>query len=580
MSSQDKQCLQFQIAQELASCMDELCFHVALHVQATSHWDAFMLAWQKDVLKVTRKDLSHYGALPTTFPWEPEHWTPLLGDAKSASAVREWTSGDAKSASGARDWYFDAGNDVYALSIQMLFPNATTTQFYNVESLGDVLEAVLGVCWICRVTTSLATLLTRASKYLYGLKSCLALESFKYQENREKVRTFISEHSQFQREEQSAARGSGATTGTSGAYVSAVGCVEHERSSPGGAASTSGVALPTAWFEEFERDYLHGLLQTLQLRNGTSALLAMCDEAYNMPTDDVTEHVSNNALDGATEHVPTTTQAIIFSTQDVPAFIGKQGGSTKAAHKKLNEKRDEYEKRLSADSPGFQIDLSTEDWWKVWISKAKFSRPLDELLGDGVVQFVFEALPWPDKNLINGKSMLRTDFTLVTLRRRVRLHPGSNGEAKPVFVDHNQDDLPRGTIAQSTCPHQLHHGYSQHDLLSDKEAWTWAARQTRPKDITRDRSKASLPWERWLCHASWAKDLAVLNLGIAFFSDADNPMVQNEVHFWCRAARGDALIYITAYRKNNKTVVYPVSRQRYVEFYAPLHVCSDGTSYY
>lgn len=293
VASQAKQCLQFQDAEKLATCMDELCYHVALHAEATRLWDIFMEAWQMDVFRETRKDLSHYGALPTTLAWEPRHWTP----------------DDAHSASGAGSWYFDAGNDVYAFTIEMLFPHASSTQHHNSTYLGDVVEAILGLCWKCRETTGLATILTRASKYVYGLKACLVLGSFDQQENRKALCRFIAEHSQFRREEQSAARDSGATTGTSGAYVSAAGRVELERSSSGGAGSTSDAALPIAWFEEFERHYLLGILQNLHLRTDASALPAICDEAYNMPADGLTEHESNIELDGAIEHVLRTTQA-------------------------------------------------------------------------------------------------------------------------------------------------------------------------------------------------------------------------------------------------------------------------------
>ena len=566
--------LQKHVAAGLASCLDELCHHVASHAEATFQWDAFMEAWERDVLRETRKDLSHYGALPSTLPWEPRLWTP--GDADSASwKTMKEASRDANSAPEARDWYFDAGNDVYAFSIQLLFPHATSTKRHNSNYLGDVLEAILGLCWLCHDTTSLAMLLVRASKYVYGLKSWLALDSFDHSQNRQAVYRYIAEHSCFRTDGKGSAPRD--LDFTSHSHVHHAWTGEHERFPVVGTATSSDVALPAAWFEDFEREYLKELFQKLHLHTGAPALLAICDETYDVPADTTAEQSSH--IDDAAKRVMSKAHGpIIFALQDVAAFRDKQGGSTRSAHNRLRALRSEHEEKLMATNPGFHVDLSSEEWWKIWLCTARFAAPLEDILGDGVVQFLFEAFPWIDPNT---PGRLRTDFTLVTRRHRVRLHPSGKGaEAKPVFVEHEQEFLPRGTIAQSTCPHQRHIGLSQHDLMSDKQAWSWASQQTSSKDLTCD---LSFGWERWVCHAAWAKDLVVLNFGLAFPSEFDDLLQQvahDTPHFWCRAMRGTLCLYLTIVRKAKKTVVYPISCQRYEQLYASLLVRSGRTSYY
>ena len=172
--------------------------------------------------------------------------------------------------------------------------------------------------------------------------------------------------------------------------------------------------------------------------------------------------------------------------------------------------------------------------------------------------------------------MLRTDFTVVTLQHRVRLHPSSSGkEALPVFVSHDQEVMPRGTLDQSTLPRQRHLGLSQHDVLGDREVWTWATRQTtQAKDLTHENS---LDWERWVCHASWAKGLVVLNLGIAFTADASASCPAP--YFWCRAARNDTFVYLEIH-KVGKSIAYPISGRRFAQCYAPLLVRPAGATFY
>ena len=143
-------------------CLDELCYRVAQHTNVSSSWEAFIGDWQRDVLRPTRKDLSHCGAIPCTFAWEPKHWY-------------ESAPGGARAAS---EWRYDAGNDVYAFSIAVAFPGAPSAKQHNSEFLGDVLEGILGLCWVCGKTIGLAKILMLASKYIYGLKALLVLDSF------------------------------------------------------------------------------------------------------------------------------------------------------------------------------------------------------------------------------------------------------------------------------------------------------------------------------------------------------------------------------------------------------------------
>ena len=252
--------------------MDELLHHVSVHAEATSQWDAFMDAWRMNVLREKKKKLSHYGALPTTLPWEPRHWTS--GDAESTSSgLGNCVLGDAKSAPGVREWYFDAGNDVYAFCIQLVFPNAASTRRHNREYLGDVLEAILGLCWISQQSIKLAMLLQRASKLLYGLKAWLVLGSFDHHENRMAVYRFIAEHSQFGREAE------GATPGGAGCTSDAFErTADHERCSFGGSRSTSDFALFSEWYEESDGQHLLDLLNKLHQHPDAFPLLGQSDQ--------------------------------------------------------------------------------------------------------------------------------------------------------------------------------------------------------------------------------------------------------------------------------------------------------------
>ena len=162
-----------------ATCLDSLCHQVLAYEKATVQWDSFMWSWESELLQATRKEMSHYGGLPVSYPWEPTHWTDnVSGDAQSASK------------------FYDAGNDVYAFAIHALFPNAESTSRYNSTYLGDVIEGVLGVCWVTRQVTSMGVLLTLASKYIFALKTLLSLESLDKMPNRQRLTEFVQTNSQ------------------------------------------------------------------------------------------------------------------------------------------------------------------------------------------------------------------------------------------------------------------------------------------------------------------------------------------------------------------------------------------------
>ena len=79
----------------------------------------------------SRKYLSHRGALPTLLPTDPVMWT----DEKTGQA------------------YFDPGNWVYKQSVKYACPEfLEATGMSNAETIGDVLEALLGSCFVIQET--------------------------------------------------------------------------------------------------------------------------------------------------------------------------------------------------------------------------------------------------------------------------------------------------------------------------------------------------------------------------------------------------------------------------------------------
>ena len=78
--------LRLQVAVGLATCLSELCYHLAQIPDASDRWDALVWDWGNDVLRQTRKDLSRYGALPCTFAWEPKHWNQSVPGVAGATA--------------------------------------------------------------------------------------------------------------------------------------------------------------------------------------------------------------------------------------------------------------------------------------------------------------------------------------------------------------------------------------------------------------------------------------------------------------------------------------------------------------
>ena len=521
---------------------------------AAVQWDSFMWAWESELLRPTRKEMSHYGGLPVSYPWEPTHWTDVVtGDAQSASK------------------FYDAGNDVYAFAIHALFPNAESTSRYNSKYLGDVIEGVLGFCWVTRQSTSMGVLLAHASKYVFALKTLLSLESLDKTPDRQRLIEFVSTRSQRNPQQQHVATSSSSTS-------PAAACSQQQHATP-------RVRLPKGWFNENERTYLTRLLQ--HLCPASPPLLSICDEVRQEHSDEATRvtndaqervqgPLSSQSADQRTNTAPRTSVVpLIFTMADVPKHRSMQGGSTKSANAKLKEMRRAHATQLGYGAPGFEINITQEPWWRIWLAKAKFDMDLNEIIGDGVTDFLFEALPWTDQNT----GQLRTDFTILTRKHRIRLHPQSSGkESLPVFVPHDQGHMPRGTIEQSTTAHRSHLGFSQHDLMSDKEAWRWASEQAAARDLTEDRS---FGWERWTCHAAWAKDLTIMNIGIAFADDNQSATPrshQASPFFWTRATRNEVILHLEIH-KRSKTSAYPISEETYKEKFAKL--CQrDLTSYY
>ena len=56
-----------------------------------------------------------------------------------------------------------------------------------------------------------------------------------------------------------------------------------------------------------------------------------------------------------------------------------------AAHAKLDELRSEHARRITSGSPGLAADISAEEWWKPWPSRAQWREPLHEIIAEGVV---------------------------------------------------------------------------------------------------------------------------------------------------------------------------------------------------
>ena len=500
--------------------------------------------------------MSYCGGLVVSYPWEPTHWREDAGAAGSASteAIK----------------FYDAGNDVYAFAIESLFPDASSTRHHNSGYLGDVVEAILGICWICKQTTGMAVLLALASKYVFALKTMLNLESLDQAHNKAALRRSVAKYSQLSRQRE-------------------------QQASPPVSEPSKVVSLPADWFSEEEHNYLTQLLQNL--RTSEPSLVAICDEARSeqvvVVADTCGDATERTSLDSPrVQHQPevassNATGSFIFAMADVSKYSKMQGGSTKKAHEKLTQLREQHAHLLTAGVVD-EIDISSEDWWKVWLAKATFSKDIDEkevvrqkIIGDGVLKVVFEILPYPDTNT----KQARTDITVISSQYRVRLHPqSSNKETLPVYVEHYQKFLPRGAIQQATRPRDCHYGLSQCDLMGDKEAWQWAAQQTVAKDLTEDQN---FLWYRWVCHARWAQELTVVTFGIAFDAPHEIPMLKSAgngmpfdrtPYFWGRATRGAAVLHFEV-RKGKKTAAYPISPQTYKEKYGDL-TNKGGRSYY
>ena len=233
--SPDASCALRQAAAGLATRLGHLIREVSLHPWASVHWDDFMSRWEADVARATRKDLSHHGVLASTLPWEPRHWSECVPTVVSSGVAQS------------TQWYYDAGNDVYAFSVKIVFPRATSTRGHNANYLGDVVEAILGICLICREQTGLATILGNASRYLYGIKALLSFDSFNCEEVQLAVLDFIDKHSQFQPQP------------------------PQQRAVPSVAQSTPDASMPDACFEDDERSLpasprLQGLAHSSRLQ--------------------------------------------------------------------------------------------------------------------------------------------------------------------------------------------------------------------------------------------------------------------------------------------------------------------------
>lgn len=527
-------------AEGLATCLDELTQLVSQDFQATKHWDEFMYKWEADKLRATRKELSQYGGLRCTYPWEPKQWT-----ATAPGSTLKTVS------------YFNPQKDVYAYSIAHVFPSAESTARHNKEHLGDVVETLVGLCCFLHQNAGIVTLLTRASKYIYGLKMLLQLGSLHDSGSRRRLQEFVTRHSHFLHS-------------------------THLRDTSGYAESAPKIRpqIDSSLLQDREREYVETMLDGLYCCG--PRLLAICDEPCDESVGEDAPGVCGEGADDAQEHDEISGDAekrvsticagpVIFTMQDVAARsqTGGHKRATKEAHEKLKQMRQLHDCKLAVGSPTFEVDLSGEHWWKDWLASARFQEPVDTIIGDGVLRFVFEALSRPDPNT----NQLRTDFTVVSRRHRVRLHPSSSGkEALPVYVNHDQSSLPRGTVEHVTRPRQHHIGISQAELLGQKRAWHWAYKQNAPMEITKQTSP-EFHWEYWTCHAQWAQGLIVHNIGIAFTSEG-RPL------FWCAATRQDTPVYMEVTLVGCKTHAYQITKRMFEQSYAPLLSDRERTSFY
>ena len=78
--------------------------------------------------RATRKDSSYDGALFRRIQSDPVDFTRTYGGAQ----------------------YFDPGNEVYASSLESLLPEWCSRSELNNESLGDLVEGILGYAWMKR----------------------------------------------------------------------------------------------------------------------------------------------------------------------------------------------------------------------------------------------------------------------------------------------------------------------------------------------------------------------------------------------------------------------------------------------
>ena len=228
----------------LATCLQQLVDRVAEYPHVATLWDESMELWEHCMRHITTKKLSQYGALPRTSPWEPSHWTDPGHDE------------DGDAASTPRCFY-DPHRDVYAYSIALLLPSASSTARYDADYLGVVVEAMLGWCWLFKQQVPIVTLLARTCKYVYRLKTLLNISSFD-SENRLLLERFLATHSLevFPKEQRDVAR--------------------HANQVPGGAHSTPKLFVRPAWLAGHDFDNIDVLLE--HVGTGEPGLASICNE--------------------------------------------------------------------------------------------------------------------------------------------------------------------------------------------------------------------------------------------------------------------------------------------------------------
>ena len=86
---------------------------------------SFVEVWVEGVPFQTRKDLSHFGALACRDKLDPVHWI----DKNTGKH------------------YFDPTNDIYMLALQFVI-GPTVVSWLNKRSAGDVIESLLGICFL------------------------------------------------------------------------------------------------------------------------------------------------------------------------------------------------------------------------------------------------------------------------------------------------------------------------------------------------------------------------------------------------------------------------------------------------